>query len=135
MPSLLPPNPSLRHLKLQVDDLLRGFAAGEAEAQALVAEHDAPDTPRSAADSVASGRLTRVRAQLVVARRYGFASWPKLKHCGSCWSGAATRRSGTMAITPIRVDRAPLGDRGEPARRGYHSPECRRGAGGREPVR
>ncbi len=46
----LPENPDLRHLKDQAKDLLK---AGEA-------------------DSVA-------RAQLQIARRYGFASWPKLK--------------------------------------------------------
>ena len=79
MPSLLPPNPSLRHLKLQVDDLLRGSAAGEARARARRGAWR-PETSRSAAGPGASGRLTRARAQLVVARRYGFASWPKLKH-------------------------------------------------------
>src|SRR5262249_48126788 len=46
----LPENPDLRHLKDQAKDLLK---AGQAESLA--------------------------RAQLQVARQYGFASWPKLK--------------------------------------------------------
>jgi hypothetical protein len=50
-PRPLPARPNLRHLKDQARDLLR---AGEVES------------------------LTS--AQLQIARRYGFASWPKLKY-------------------------------------------------------
>jgi hypothetical protein len=49
-PRLLPARPNLRHLKDQARDLLRAGEAG----------------------SVAA-------AQFEIARRYGFASWPKLK--------------------------------------------------------
>jgi hypothetical protein len=51
MSSKLPPNPSLEHLKKQAKSLL-----AEGKAQRLV------------------------DAQLLIAREYGFPSWPKLKH-------------------------------------------------------
>lgn len=64
----LPPRPNLQHLKYQALDLLKAFKAGGAEALARVRAH----LPRGQAISLAD-------AQLVIAREYGFASWPKLK--------------------------------------------------------
>ena len=65
----LPPRPSVQHLKYQAIDLLKAFKAGGAEAVARVAEV-LPDR---------KGPLTLADAQLVIAREYGFPSWPKLK--------------------------------------------------------
>src|SRR5579864_5408242 len=50
VPHSLPERPSLRHLKDQAKDLLKAGSAG-----------------------------TVTEAQFQIARRYGFASWPKLK--------------------------------------------------------
>jgi hypothetical protein len=66
----LPDHPSLDHLRRQARTLQRAVRAGDAEALALVRRHhgDAADPfPLST-------------AQLVLAREYGFASWPRLKH-------------------------------------------------------
>src|ERR1043166_1224173 len=74
----LPARPSLAQLRRQAKDLLRGAQAGQIEAlDRLRAQH--PRLARlSAADLGASG-LALHQAQLVLAREYGFASWPKLK--------------------------------------------------------
>src|SRR6478752_5402928 len=65
----LPENPRLEHLRRQARTLLRQFRAADAEALALLREHHPrPHEPLRLAD-----------AQLVVARSYGFASWPALR--------------------------------------------------------
>jgi ankyrin repeat protein len=65
----LPGEPSLQQLRNQAKDLQRAVLAGEADALAEVAERvgDAP------------GPFRLHTAQLVVARRYGFPSWTRLK--------------------------------------------------------
>ena len=69
MSRALPPNPSLEQLKHQAKDLLR--AARDLNLQALLRiEQYLPN--RSAVATLAD-------TQLVIAREYGFASWPKLK--------------------------------------------------------
>src|SRR4051794_37431181 len=69
MPRALPPNPSLEQLKHQAKDLLK--AARDRDLQALLRiEQFLPNR---------SGAATLADAQLVIAREYGFASWPKLK--------------------------------------------------------
>ncbi|MBZ5594604.1 MAG: ankyrin repeat domain-containing protein [Acidobacteriia bacterium] len=63
-------HPDLEQLKRQARELLRGFVAGEAEAVGEVyAHYHAPDRSKFALHD----------AQLVIARSYGFESWPKLK--------------------------------------------------------
>lgn len=75
MPKLcLPARPDLDHLKGQARTLQRQVRAGDASSLTTVAEHH----PRpEAAD--APGEFRRTDAQLVVARLYGFASWPELR--------------------------------------------------------
>ncbi|HKF95891.1 MAG TPA: HEAT repeat domain-containing protein, partial [Gammaproteobacteria bacterium] len=69
MSRALPPNPSLEQLKHQAKDLLK--SARDLNLQALLRiEQYLPN--RSGAASLAD-------TQLVIAREYGFASWPKLK--------------------------------------------------------
>jgi ankyrin repeat protein len=65
----LPDEPSLEQLRNQAKDLRRAVLAGEADALAEVAERF-PDAP---------GRFPLHAAQLVVARRFGFPSWTRLK--------------------------------------------------------
>lgn len=64
----LPNNPDLDHLRAQAKTLLRKARSGDAEALALVAEFH-PRKPEE---------LVLADAQLVVARQYGFPSWPRL---------------------------------------------------------
>jgi hypothetical protein len=65
----LPVEPSYEQLRNQAKDLRRAVLAGEPGALAEVAEH-LPDAPAP---------FPLHAAQLVVARRYGFPSWPRLK--------------------------------------------------------
>jgi hypothetical protein len=65
----LPENPSLDHLRRQARTLQRAVRAGDAEAVALVRRYGGAIDP-----------FPLSTAQFVVAREYGFASWPRLKH-------------------------------------------------------
>jgi hypothetical protein len=67
----LPANPSLEHLKHQARALQQRVHARDEQAWALVLElHPQPPEP-------AAFRLAH--AQLVIARQYGFPSWPRLR--------------------------------------------------------
>src|SRR5690349_16137164 len=70
----LPADPDLDHLRRQAKQLRDAVRAGRPEALTLVEQHDPPVVP-------AAG-FPLHRAQLVVARGYGFPSWARLKrHC------------------------------------------------------
>jgi hypothetical protein len=72
MPAVpLPERPSLEQLKKQARLLQRSVRSGHPKALALVAEHQ----PGRAA----AGTFSLDSAQFVLARSYGFASWPKLR--------------------------------------------------------
>jgi hypothetical protein len=71
MKKSLPAHVSLLQLKHQAKDLLKEFRAGRLEATARFREHQARATQ--------GGAVRLSDAQLVVAREYGFASWPRLK--------------------------------------------------------
>ncbi len=66
----LPGDASLEHLRKQAKELQRRARAGDADAIELVG-HFHPGNP-------VADLLRRSDAQLVVARRYGFGSWPRL---------------------------------------------------------
>jgi hypothetical protein len=66
----LPVHPNLRQLKNQAKELLRAIRRREPDALADLQQHR-PDRPDAAA-------VTLVDAQLVLARSYGVASWPRL---------------------------------------------------------
>ena len=69
-PRLLPKHPSLEQLKKQAKELLEQFRAGELAAVAEVRQFECnPDLAHFALND----------AQRVLARAYGFESWPKLK--------------------------------------------------------
>lgn len=79
MPSKsLPSRPSLDHLKHQARDLLISHRAGNTEALQRIQEHHPRFTQQTSKESE-SGRFTLADAQCVVAREYGFESWPKLR--------------------------------------------------------
>jgi len=63
-------HPDLQQLKRQAKELLRGFVTRDAEATAEVNAH------YLIADA---SKFALHEAQLVIARSYGFESWPKLK--------------------------------------------------------
>ena len=71
----LPDDPHLDQLRKQAREFQRAVRAGDADALDVIAEHHPVGVPASEARS----RFTLAAAQLVVARRYGFASWPRLK--------------------------------------------------------
>jgi hypothetical protein len=69
MPRALPPNPSLEQLKHQAKDLLKASRALNLQALLRIEQY----LPNRAAVA------TLADTQLVIAREYGFTSWPKLK--------------------------------------------------------
>src|SRR5271170_4401415 len=66
----LPSTPNLEQLKKQAKELLEEFRSGEAAAVAEVHQFERDPDP---------GNFALNDAQRVLARTYGFASWPKLK--------------------------------------------------------
>lgn len=94
----LPPRPSLQHLKYQAQDLLRAHRAGSAGAVARVAEHLSPDSTSTASP------ITLAQAQRVIAREYGFESWPKLKrHVESIAGSAAPASEPPVDLEPFKA--------------------------------
>ena len=103
--SSVPRNANLKQLKNQAKDLLRAFRNGEPDAVRELAEGH----PRSVSPDAA--KLTD--AQLVLARRYGFDSWPKLRleaagaqlrqaHLGQKpWGSGRSPRIGTCIPGPL----------------------------------
>jgi len=83
MTKFLPAQPSLLQLKHQAKDLLKEFRAGRQEALARFRENRALGNE--------SGAIALSDAQMVIAREYGFASWPKLKQHVELLNGVETR--------------------------------------------
>jgi hypothetical protein len=74
----LPSKPNLEQLKNQAKDLLKSLKSGDADAIQRIRENhprwsEAPEPKRSAV------KISLCDAQLVIAREYGFTSWPKLR--------------------------------------------------------
>ena len=74
----LPGNANLEHLKKGAKSFQRAVRAGDPGAAAVVNEFH-PRLGSAAPGSPELAGFTRADAQLVVARQFGFASWPKLK--------------------------------------------------------
>ncbi len=68
----LPENANLEHLKNQAKDLREAYAAGDSQAVQRVREFH-PRFPDASEFKLSD-------AQLSLAREYGFASWPRLRH-------------------------------------------------------
>ena len=78
MPKPLPPRPNLENLKKQAKLILKGLQGGNRDVLQEICEHH-PRWSTSSEDAIQSARFTLADAQLVIARQYGFDSWPKLK--------------------------------------------------------
>lgn len=74
----LPPRPNLDQLKRQANELHDEHAAGRASAAARIATHH-PRFGGQPFEKILASRFAVADAQLVVAREYGFDSWPQLK--------------------------------------------------------
>ncbi len=73
----LPFRPNLDHYRKRAKQLVKAHKAGDLDAGRTLAEHHPRLGPR--AEDALAGDLPLSEAQLVVAREYGFESWPKLK--------------------------------------------------------
>jgi hypothetical protein len=87
----LPPYPDLRQLRRQVKELLAGFIRGDGAAVAEVTAH------YHGADAVT---FALHDAQIVIARAYGFESWPELK---AAVRGVAIERLTTPSAHAICI--------------------------------
>ena len=97
-------NPDLAQLKRQAKELLQAFAAGAPDAASEVNAHYQGADPQ---------RFALHDAQLVIARSYGFDSWPKLKAfvdgatvrglCDAVRAGDIDRVRAMLAVRPELV--------------------------------
>src|SRR5947208_914875 len=78
MPKLLPPRPNLEQLRKQAKDLLKSLKSGDPEAIKRIQENH-PRWARVSGSDIRDTPFSLSEAQLVIAREYGFASWPRLK--------------------------------------------------------
>jgi hypothetical protein len=78
MPRTLPARPNLEHLRRQAKALLKAYEAGDSDAQRLFAQY-LPSTALDRNERQAPDRVLLAHALFIIAREYGFASWPKLK--------------------------------------------------------
>lgn len=98
----LPDQPNLDHLRQQAKALQRAVRAGDGEAAGRVAECYPGGVPAD------PGEFGLSEAQLVVAREYGFPSWPRLKRYLDTvaefrWDPAATNGKNDPAADFCRL--------------------------------
>jgi hypothetical protein len=74
----LPSQPDLEQLRIQAKELLKAHQAHDPEAIRRIQESH-PQLARASALKVQNTKLRLSDAQLVIAREFGFESWPKLK--------------------------------------------------------
>ena len=75
---ILPDRPNLDQLKLQAKELFQAYRDGSIAAGARIAAHH-PRFASTPPPAVLDAELALADAQLVIAREYGFASWPALR--------------------------------------------------------
>ena len=78
MSKQLPAHPNLEQLKKQAKAVLKGHHAATPEFLQRIREQH-PRWRDAADETIAKAHFTLGDAQLVIAREYGFATWPKLK--------------------------------------------------------
>jgi ankyrin repeat protein len=93
-------DPDLGQLRKKARELQRAVRSGDPDALALVAEFH-PDGPPSAAFQLSA-------AQLVLARQYGFASWPRLRRhveivTASIWQPARSAPGDDLPAAFLRL--------------------------------
>jgi ankyrin repeat protein len=96
----LPMDPDLGQLRKKARELQRAVRSGDPDALALVAEFH-PDGPPSATFQLSA-------AQLVLARQYGFASWPRLRRhveivTASTWQPARSAPGDDLPAAFLRL--------------------------------
>jgi ankyrin repeat protein len=79
-PTTLPAQPNLENLKNRAKQLLKAYQSGEAQAMARVQQHN----PAISGIVTTPAKTTPppiklAEAQFIIAREYGFPSWPRLK--------------------------------------------------------
>jgi ankyrin repeat protein len=85
--AILPALPNLDHLRRQAKDLLRAAQRGDSAAAAQITS--------------VSPRLILSGAQLVVARSYGFASWPRLRAEVAARSAALDQLAAAFSVASV----------------------------------
>lgn len=78
MSKALPPNPNLAYDKKQAKALLKAYRAGDAAVEQVQTFH--PRLQNVPETRIPPEEFKLSDAQLVIAREYGFSSWPRLKH-------------------------------------------------------
>jgi ankyrin repeat protein len=78
MSKSLPSRPNLEQLKNQAKDFFKCHQTADAKAFARIRENH-PDYTNASENEIRAAKFALNDAQLVLAREYGFASWPKLK--------------------------------------------------------
>src|ERR1035441_3654730 len=78
MSKSFPVRPNLEQLKKQAKDLLKFHKSGDPDGLRRIQEKH-PDWCNRSEEELRATRFTLGNAQLVIAREYGCASWPKLK--------------------------------------------------------
>jgi len=77
MSSHLPPNPNHENLKKQAKSLQKAHRSGDSHAAERIKGH-LPRLANSSPEEILQSEISLQEAQLVIAREYGFLSWPKL---------------------------------------------------------
>src|ERR1700690_2964022 len=78
MSKSFPVRPNLEQLKKQAKELLKSHKSGDPDGLRRIQENH-PDWGNRSAEELRAARFSLGDAQLVIAREYGCASWPKLK--------------------------------------------------------
>jgi ankyrin repeat protein len=87
----LPARPNLDQYKKQAKELVKAAKAGDARAFALIREHH-PRLKQASDDELHRTKFALADAQLIVARRHGFESWPKFaNHIETIASDSSSR--------------------------------------------
>src|SRR5690349_25026294 len=97
----LPSEPSLQQLRHQARDLQRAVRRGDQDALAEVAGRHPDGRP----DGAAAAAFPLSAAQLVVARRYDFPSWVRLRRYVEVASGTGGSPTGWRPGRPAPANR------------------------------
>ena len=77
-PTVLPPNPSIEHLKKQAKDLFKSYQNGDVSVCTLLKQH-LPRFVNLSNQEIFADKFTLHDAQYVIARHYGFEKWSDLR--------------------------------------------------------
>ena len=112
MSTHLPPSPSLEQLKKQAKTLLRHHGQSDAQTFERIRKFH-PQLSGASDVDIAAAEFGLQGAQLLLAREYGFDSWPKMAAVFKIGAGELppARTDGDQIPNPIHHRRA----RGQPA--------------------